>query len=283
MIPLSTALSLFPSAAHSQLSVGLYGHTVAPHPISLGTPPPLTGLEVRFHELSEDENLEEVELLSSPFIGTQSGAMLRMYIDPDGILQVDQLHADSVLASVRVRRELGDLFDLALLGGHWETTWTAVDTGRFQLRAITPHNLTLLGFSNTDQDDDSKLKHYISIGSGIGGELIGTLLGPVGIFAQAQGLARTMNRHRADARNYVRHEVCGEAELGVAWTGTRHALMLTGWSELTTQWETRDDDGKSGVDRQQTAWGIRLSGRRYSTALSESDREGAEVVQAMHR
>ena len=32
---------------------------------------------------------------------------------------------------------------------------------------------------------------------------------------------------------------------------------------MTTQWETRDEDGKSGVDRQYMAWGLRLQGRFY--------------------
>ena len=37
--------------------------------------------------------------------------------------------------------------------------------------------------------------------------------------------------------------------------------MLTGWGDMTTQWETRDADGRSGIDRQYMAWGLRLTGR----------------------
>jgi hypothetical protein len=38
-------------------------------------------------------------------------------------------------------------------------------------------------------------------------------------------------------------------------------ILVSGWAELGTQWETRDADGKSGVDRQQLMWGLRLTAR----------------------
>lgn len=183
----------------------------------------------------------------------------RLFTDGRGVLQLDQLRLESGLASVRSRPLLGDTLDLALLGGQWETTWSFVDQGNLQVQVYSPSTLTLLGFSNTDFDADRRLKHYFAVGIGPGARITQTLVGRLGLVLEAEGMARTLNRHQRDDRNQVRHELLGEVSAGLAWSRPRHAAQLEGWAEVTTQWETRDADGLSGVDRQMGAFGVRLT------------------------
>ncbi len=195
-------------------------------------------------------------------LGGWSGRV-RAYASPSGPIQLDQLQLDSRVLSVRVRPQLGDALDLAFLGGSWESSFYAGDTGRAQYRLFAPNNLTLLGLSNTDQDDDEKFKYYISIGTGGGVDVVARLLGPFGVGLRALGEARTMNRHQGAARNFVRHDVRAEAEVGPSLIFLQSVWSLRGWAELHTQWEPRDAAGRDGVDRQYGAWGLRLSGRFY--------------------
>lgn len=255
---LLSALALFPSLECQQLGIGPYNHMVATRPLSIGPSLPLTqvtGLEVAYRGFEYRDEVDD-------FARANSGR-LRLYLDSQGIVQLDQLLLDTPGASVRIRRELGDLFDLALLGGNFENTWAAYDTGWAQYRLFSPSHLTLLGFSNTDQDADDKLKHYVSIGTGAGLDAVLRVAGPIGLRVRGVGEARSMNRHQGDAKNHVRHEVRLGGEAGLAGLLESQAWMLDSWFEMNTQWETRDADGKSGVDRQYLAWGLRLDVRFY--------------------
>jgi hypothetical protein len=253
------AIALFPSLEHQQVSVGAYNHAVDDAPVPIGPDLNLLrldGLELRYR------GFEWIDGFDSALRSTSG--RLRLYYDSRGVVQLDQLLLDSHAVSIRLRPQLGDQFDLALLGGNWETTWASGDTGRAQYRMFSPANLTLLGFSNTDQDDDDRLKHYFSIGTGAGADVITRVLGPLGFRMSSVGEARTLNRHRADALNYVRHETSLELEAGAGLLFENTAWTLDAWGEMTSQWETRDDDGKSGVDRQYMAWGLKLQGRFYT-------------------
>ena len=270
LVPLS-ALTLFPSVEYHQLSVGPYVADVQPGPTPIpGLSAPIRGLELSYQHLSEDDEAEE-DPLQGAFTGSSETLTARVSLSEDGIIQLDQLRADAMLASLRIRRNLGDMLDLSLIGGHWESTWGVIDRASFRLTAISPSNLTLVGLSNTDQDDDAKLKYYISIGTGVGGEFIGRLMGPVGVYGRFVGKATTQNRHRPDAKNTVRNEVSVDPALGLALIGEKGTLVLSGWGDLTTQWETRDADGRSGIDRQYIAWGLRLTGRLDPGGDSESE------------
>lgn len=230
-----------------QVGVGVYAHETVAGPVTdFSTLVPPTGLEISHRNTgmwTEDAGRND---------------HLRLYRDPSGAIRVDQLVLDGPAMSVRVRPELGDHFDLGLLGGVWESTWQTYSGDRATARAYTPSNLTLLGFSNTDEDTDEKLKYYISIGAGVGGEVAAELIGPVGIVLRAEGFARTRNRHRAGMENTVRHEVDAEIEGGLGLVGLDPGVFVTAWAELNTQWETRDDDGANGLDRQHAAAGARI-------------------------
>jgi len=258
MSPLTVALALFPSLEHQQIGVGPYNHVVDEAPIPLTPALPLhrlNGLDLTYRGFEWRDEFDSA-------LRSNTGR-LRLYVDGQGVVHLDQLLLDSPGASIRVRRELGDYFDLGLLGGNFENTWDAEDLGWVQYRIFSPSHLTLLGFSNTDQDNDDKLKHYISIGSGAGVDAIGRIVGPVGLRLRGVGEARTLNRHQGGTENHVRHEVNLSAEAGLAVLFESQAWMLNSWAEMTTQWETRDADGKSGVDRQHLAWGLRLDVRLY--------------------
>lgn len=291
---MKTALSsllLFPSFEHHRVHVGLYNHQVESPQVRIDTLPvwPANGLEVGWRHFTESDfsfgeefSLNDDEERS--FSGSETPTHARLYLSPEGTVNIDQLSLGTALFGATVRPQLGDVLDLSFLGGKWVSTVAAVDTGRFQLRGLVPSELTLLGFSNTDFDEDRKLKYYISVGSGLGGELIGRIIGPLGVYGRAIGNARTFNRHQGGTENQVRHELHAEAEAGLAILGQRQAFWVSGWGELTSQYETRDEDRKSGVDRQYLAWGLRLNGRfnareRGDAADSATDKPSQGATQ----
>ena len=275
MPPSLATLLLFPSLEYHQLSVGPYSHTVAQEAVAFGsvTALPPTGVEIGYRHFTEDDIplMDDSESWSPT--GTEHPMHARIAVDPDGVVFVDQLSVGNYLLGATVRRPLGDLFGLNLLGGQWESTVHMVDAGRFQLRAIVPSELGLLGFTNTDFDADNRLKYTISVGSGIGGDVMGRLLGPLGLYSRVLASARTFNRHQGGTQNQVRHELHAEAEMGLAVFGGRHAFWLSGWGELTSQYETRDPGGKDGLDRQYAAWGLRLNARLHPDPTADSTEE----------
>ncbi len=263
MFPLTTALVLFPFLGFDRIDIGPYGLEVQSEPVPLTAldPTALSGLELRYRHGGGDEALKGV------LLGSSMG-LLRLGLNDAGAVQLDQLRLEAGLCSVKVRRNLGDRLDLAFIGGDWDRTFEQYASDRIWYRGYTPNNLTLLGFSDTDGDDDRKLKYYISIGSGVGGELGVQVVGPLALYIQTEGMARTMNRHRAEVPNQVRHEIAADASAGLSWQGEALGGTLSGWTELVSQWETRDSDAKSGVDRQQLAWGARLTIRNASAWTS---------------
>lgn len=249
MIESSAALALW-------LSAGPYAPVVADQPLEplFQTPAggPFNG--IRFGGSSAE--WEDGELAN---LGTDTEVDARLFVDGQGVLQVDQLRIESGFASLRMRPLMGDGFDLALLGGAWDTTWTYLDLADLQIQLYSPTTLTLLGFSNTDYDADKRLKHYFAAGIGPGVRVTGRVVGRVGVFAHAEGIARSFNRHQRDVKNQVRHEVSGDASLGLGWFAEETSVLFGGWGEVTSQWETRDRGGNDGVDRQYAAFGVTLT------------------------
>ena len=113
--------------------------------------------------------------------GGVKAAGLSMYRDVDGVTRLDQLHIDGLgIASMHMRPDLGDAFDLALLFGQGERVWYSDDLGWGQWTLFSPLEVTFAGLSNTDQDDDRKVKHYLAAGLGVGASVLGRLAGPLG-------------------------------------------------------------------------------------------------------
>ena len=249
MIESSAAIALW-------LSAGAYAPVVASQPLEplFQTPAggPFNGIRIG----GSSARWEDGELTN---LASDSEVDVRLFVDGDGVLQVDQLRLESGFASMRVRPLLGDGFDLALLGGAWDTTWTYIDLSDLQIQLYSPTVLTLLGFSNTDFDADKRMKHYFAAGIGPGVRVTGRVVGPLGVFGHAEGVGRSFNRHQRDEKNQVRHEVSAEGSLGVGWFADGTSVLFGGWGEVTSQWETRDADGNAGVDRQYGAFGVTLT------------------------
>ncbi len=272
----TTALTLFPSPDHQELGVGPYAHEVGEVVLAEGAQLDATGMDIMWRRTKDS---------LADHTGTGESARIRLSSDPERGVVVDNLSLDSMLLSMRVRPELGDAFDLGLLLGTWEEVWKAGDNGRTQWRVFSPVSLTLLGFSNTDQDDDQRLKHYISAGMGIGGETIARIAGPLGLQTRLDAKGRTTNRHRNGDVNTTRHETALNAELGLSWLRSKQAWVLGGWAEHRTQWEPRDLEGRDGVDRQYFAGGVRLSARFYQDATPDLDAEmfDAELAEMLEQ
>ena len=257
LIPLATGGGVFPTMEHDQISVGPYGLVQSlESPLDMGAidPTQLRGIELRYRDISPADSFEEA--LASGYT-----SLIRMGVDESGTVQLDQLRLETALVSLKIRRNMGDEFDLAVIGGDTEITWKVGEKGPVFYRTFSPTNFTLLGFSNTDFDADAKLKGYISIGSGLGGEVLIRTLGHVGVMAQGAIQARSLNRHQGGAPNQIRHEVLADGELGLGYLGSSFGILLSAWGELGNQWEIRDADGKSGIDRQVATWGVRLTAR----------------------
>jgi hypothetical protein len=249
MIENTAALALW-------LSAGAYAPVVASEPLAPLFQTPEGGAFNGVRIGMTSAQWEDGELANLASYGELDA---RFYLDDRGVFQVDQLRLESGLASLRVRPLLGDGLDLALLGGAWDTTWSYIDIADLQVQVYSPTVLTLLGFSNTDFDDDKVLKHYFAAGIGPGVRVTGRVVGPFGVFGHAEALGRSFNRHQADAKNQVRHEASAEGSLGLGYFADESSVLLGGWGEIVTQWETRDRDGMSGVDRQYAAFGVTLT------------------------
>jgi hypothetical protein len=275
LLPMSTG-GVFPTLEHDQISLGIYGQEQSHEsPLDLAgiDPMEMRGLEFRYRDITPAETLGEA--LSGGYV-----SLARFRLDEEGQIQVDQLRVETALISVKIRRDMGDMFDLAVLGGDTEVTWQAGDLGNLFYRTFSPTNVTLLGFSNTDFDEDAKLKAYASIGTGIGGEVLIRAFRGLGLMAHGAIQARTLNRHQGGTKNQVRHEVLVDGELGLGHLADNFGVLLSAWGELGTQWEIRDADGKSGVDRQVATWGLRITARWAGNSAPEVDTETS--VDARH-
>lgn len=255
------ALTLFPTLAHHELGIGPYVHDTAGDPFpteEVAEGPP--GLDVRYRHIGlDDEN--------GPMAARQSD--LRVYRGVDGVVRLDRLNVAVVpLMGFRARPVLGEPFSWSIGSGRIEAAWVQDDTGTAVYRLYSPLALIPIGLSNTDQDDDRKLKYHVSALGGFGVDVLARLVGPVGLHARLEGGGETTRRFANNTRNNVRHEVTGLAEAGVAAFGERRAWMLGAWLEHVSQWEPRDVAGHDGVDRQYVAGGVRLAGRFHKEPAS---------------
>ena len=229
LLPLMTSGGVFPTLEHDQVSVGAYGLEQGPEaPMDFGAwdPSRVRGLELRYRDISPADSIGDA--LSSGYV-----SLARFGLDEQGQIQVDEIRLESALISLKIRPTMGDEFDLAVLGGDTEITWRTEDLGNVFYRTFSPTNMTLLGFSNTDFDDDAKLKGYVSIGSGLGGEVLLRAFGGLGVMAQGAVQARSLNRHQGNGvANQIRHEVSGDAELGLGYLSESFGILVSGWAEL---------------------------------------------------
>jgi hypothetical protein len=255
-------VALFPTGDHHELSLGSYGHQLTPastHAVDSGP----VGLELRYRRVFDTDNPDVTP--------TGETARLRLYRDADGNTHIDHFEIETLLASFRVRPELGDKLDVGLLFGTWNEIWVHSDSGRAQWRVHTPITLTALGLANSDMDDQDRLKWYGAAGLGIGMDWIRRVRGPVGLQARAQTDISSKLRWLPGSPATVRQEWTTTAEAGVTWLRDAQSLALTGWAETVTQWDPRDATGRDGVDRQYLAAGLAVSGRVYQGRVAQAE------------
>ena len=254
-------LTLFPTSDHREVGVGPYAFESAQAPLLVdGLPAAVpSGLEIMTRRIYDSEEA----MYDDDSWAAGQGMNLRFYRDTDGQVVLDRFELESLALNVRVRPELGDQIDVGLFMGSWERVWRFGDTGRAQWRVYSPMNVTVLGMSKTDMDPEDKLKYYASAGTGIGGEVLGRVAGPVGVQARAEVQANARRRRGGDVHFTTRQEVIATAELGVTVIDDTSAWVIGAWGEHITQWEPWDEGGRDGADRGYFAAGARLSGRFY--------------------
>lgn len=230
------ALAMLPSLEHREIGVGPYAIE------SLATP----GVEVMTRHVDSAGNQ----------------MTLRMQRADDGSVQLDRFEMESVLLTVRVRPQLGDAAHIGLALGSWDQVWTSHNGARAQARLYSPMTLSGLGWSRTTDDPDT-FRYTASAGTGVGGEVLLKVLGPVGL--QLRGDVQASAMRRAGGNNHwtTRQEVTATAEVGLAVLATQQVYVVGAWAESVTQWEPWDAEGRDGVDREYWAAGARLSGRFY--------------------
>jgi hypothetical protein len=257
------ALTLYPSLEHDEIAVGPYLHEVAPEALPVeGFTEGAGGLELRWRMVGvrREEDGDDVWAKENA---------LRAWRDADGAVRLDRLELTAVpLMGFRVRPELGEGFDWTIGSGRREVGWAFGNEAAAQWRVYSPIALAPIGVSNTDQDDDSKLKYQMSVLGGLGGDVVGRVIGPVGAQLRVEGSARSARRFANDTSNNVRHEVQAVAEAGLTWFSDRQAWTVGGWVEHLTQWDPRDG-GPQGLDRQYVAGGVRVAARLYAEAEPE--------------
>ncbi|MCP4809936.1 MAG: hypothetical protein GY913_10415 [Proteobacteria bacterium] len=268
-------LTLFPTSDHREIGAGPYSFDQMAGPQLVdGIPsPPVEGLEIMQRRVFDTEDA----LFESSTTPTGQGGRLRMYRDATGQIVLDQLVIESLPLNLRVRPDMGDQLDVGLFAGSWDEVWKFGDTGRMQWRVYSPMNVTVLGLSKSDMGTD-KLRYYASVGSGVGGEILARVAGPVGIQVRAEGEANA--RRRRERENNVHHstrqELRAEAELGLTLLTEKQAWVLGLWGEHIWQYEPFDSGGRDGVDRTYFATGARISGRFYKDRERSLDVPGID-------
>jgi hypothetical protein len=261
-------MALFPTGDYHELALGSYNHQLASDSSA-----PIVGLDLRYRRVFDTDNPDVTP--------TGETARLRLYRDADGQTHIDQLELESLLASFRIRPELGDKLDVGLLFGTWDEIWSHRDSGRAQWRIHTPLTLTALGLANNDMDDDDRIKWYGAVGLGVGGDWIRRMRGPVGIQARADTGFHSRVRWNPGDPATTRHEWASSAELGLSWLRSHQSLALTGWAETIIQWDPRDAEGRDGIDRRYMAAGLAVSGRLYQGRQAQAEPDMALLTQQL--
>ncbi len=256
------AVALFPTGDHHELSLGSYGFETAPG-FSTAVDAPQAGIALRYRRVFDTDDPD--------ITPTGETARLRLSRTADGGVAIDRLEVETLLATFRIRPELGDKLDVGLLFGTWDEIWIHGDSGRGQWRLHTPITLTVLGFANNDMDADDRIKWYAAAGAGVGGDWIRRVRGPIGVQARADTRLHTRVRWWPGSPATTRHEWISGAELGLTWLRDRQVLGVQAWAEAVTQWDPRDAEGRDGIDRQYLAAGLAVTGRLYQGRQAQAE------------
>lgn len=252
---LLAASTLFPSFWYTQIGFGAFGRDLTSSftaPLSFRDP--LAGLDVSWRSSFPSKDPEQALLVTN--------GRFRLYFD-ENTVQIDDLVLGSQGLILRSRPPMGESFDLGMGAQQVEFAFAWGDSGRMQSRAFIPATFVPLGFANTDQDDDDRLKYYFRAGAGIGGDLI-VAPGSGDLLFAARGFIDYRYTWRAGSQSFSHNrgdsDFAAEVSLGFR-QGDTAALMFTLWGTDRVQWDYDVDGGD--VTRQHHAAGFRFERREY--------------------
>lgn len=265
-------LAMFPGLEHRELSGGFgFSAISAPTAVFAGLPT----VELRLREaragdlplpLRDEDDAEERP--PHAFVRETTVRLLR---DDAGRIDLDRVEV-GLLGGVwvRSRPNLGEPFELALGVGRREEAWVWRNLEHVQWRLFSPFGLFPIGLSNTDQDDDGRVKGQASALFGLGTEVLWRPAGPLLAHARVTAEGRSARRFANTTTNNVRHEGTLVAEAGLgARTSERNAVLLVAWAEAVAQVDPWDGgDTRLAVDRRWAAGGLRLMWRWYDSGHS---------------
>jgi hypothetical protein len=256
---------MFPGLEHRELAGG-FGFSAIPAPTAIAAGLPTVELRLRESRLgdlhvpgSEDAKVKH---------GFVRESTVRLLRDAEGRIDLDRLEVGLVSGLwVRSRPNLGEPFALGLGIGRREETWVARNLEHVQARVFSPLGVFPLGLSNTDQDDDGRVKGQASLLFGLGGELLWRPVGAPLFHVRANAEGRTARRFANDTVNNVRHEGLVTAEAGFGARVADETAVLVGvWAEAIAQIDPWDGGAtRLEVDRTWTAGGLRVAVRWYDS------------------
>lgn len=275
-LPALLGLAMYPGLEHRELAGG-FGFSAIESPAAIvdGWP---TG-ELRLREARTGDlplPLRDEEEKGPPkhphsFVRETS---VRIARDADGRVDLDRVEIGVVSGIwVRSRPNLGEPFELSFGVGRREENWVWRNLEHVQARLFSPLALFPLGLSNTDQDDDGKVKGQASALFGLGGEVLWRPVGPLLGHLRVSAEGRTARRFANDTTNNVRHEGIAQAEAGLGARIGDRALLVAAWAEGIAQVDPYDGgEARYEVDRRWWAGGVRVAWRWYDKAKPKGEK-----------
>lgn len=222
---------------------------------------PMTDAPVGF-ELRLRDN-DRFSLLDAKKLPVARTATVRVFTDADGAVRLDRLEVDSLLGSIRLRRDLGYLLEITILGGSFDQVWAHHESRDLRWSVWSPMSGTLVGVHVSAIQGGLVVDMPFSGGSGVGTEVETRLAGPWFLHtrAEVETRFRTPDMGAGDL-DVWRAEVGGEAEAGLSLRDGRRTWLLTAWGEARGSWWLEPDRPPS-LPRHYTAAGVRVGVRLH--------------------
>jgi hypothetical protein len=200
-----------------------------------------------------------------PIAGSTARVRFRIDENIDGEQKVfwEDVLVSPGIAFVLARPQMGTVIEFGLGPYQTEIGVLARDTGLLHLRVFAPVTFNPVALSNTDQDDDKRIKYVFRAGAGAGADLTLGLGGVFLVGARTQGDYRWTHRAGEESLTHNRGDVEWILDAGLGMrTSTRTAIMATFFFQDTWQWTY--DSAIDGIGRGNQVIGGRLSIRAYT-------------------
>ncbi len=164
-----------------------------------------------------------------PGFGTTNRLRLRVDENTAGDKKVffEDVLASPGFAYVLARPDFGTRFEFGVGPFQNEVGLYGKDTGALAFRVYVPMTFNPVGFANTDQDTDKRVKYVFRIGGGGGGE-INVGLGPLIVGVRSQIDIRYTYRGGAESISHNRNDTEWVLDAGVGFKmGDDKAILAT--------------------------------------------------------